>query len=298
MPTNFNDPTKDDDAKFFGQLDVVDGGSGPGSLVGPPDSDHALDGDFDLFDSEFFGGADNQLLVGLVGGEEDFDKPHVDHFELTEAAQRHLSDARKGSRKKANLVSFSEEDFDEGPQRDAFVIIKAYKNRLFAGTLAKTDVWSAIEWFFTGYDNGIDPTFDLCCRALDARIDVLRLRIHYEFYLRWWVSPIEFPFLTVRVPSVLEAEILYVAGPLGLDLCREAWCRPGISTESLIDRVGHAVEAAKALQRLDEKMILCLQGENSWYLTGRNPHLLRQRLSDRGVSQSSLGGSIHWSRML
>lgn len=267
---------------------------------GLTDPDGGGGADFELFDPSFLGGDDDLLLVGVVAPEEGGELPSDRADQLSATAFRHLSNTRSSVRKKAALVGFSEEDFEEGPQRDAFVIVRSFKQQLFAsGPQRLRDAWAAIEFFFTLQDNGDDVTFDLCCRALDARIDVLRLRIQYEFFLRWWVAPTPFPFMTVPVPDIIEGEILYAAGQPGMDLARRAWLRPGISTEALIDGMGPADTALRLLERLDDKMLLCRQGADSWYLTGRNPYLLRLRLAERDMRKATgLGSSIHWSRLL
>ncbi|MBK6616117.1 hypothetical protein [Ottowia sp.] len=257
------------------------------------------DGAFlDLFDPGVFGYSESDVLVGLVGSEEGDELASRSAQELNDAATRSLSDARQGTRKKSELVSFSEEDF-EGPQRDAFILIRHHKNLLFGASSKPADQWRAIDWFFTYVDNGHEPTFDLACRAFGARIDVVRLRIHYEFFLRWFSSPIDFPFETVPVPDIIAGEVAYIGGEAGQRLASAAWVRPGIRTADLLAAAGTSREYTAALAQLEDKLILCQQSEGYWYLTGRNPYLLRQRLSEsHGHLNANLGGSIHWSRML
>ena len=256
------------------------------------------DGDFlDLFDPGSFGYSESDLLVGLVGAEEG-DELALDNFqELSDAATRSLSDACKGTRKKSELVSFSEEDF-EGAQKNAFILIRHYKNLLFGAASKAKDQWKAIDWFFTLTDDG-SATFDLACRAFGARMDVVRLRIHYEFFLRWVVIPCDFPFMTVPVPDIIAGEVAYIGGDAGQRLANIAWNRPGITTAELLSLAGNNDATGSALAQLEDKLILCQQSEGFWYLTGRNPYLLRQRLSEsKGHLVANLGGSIHWSRML
>ena len=256
------------------------------------------DGDFlDLFDPGSFGYSESDLLVGLVGAEEG-DELALDHLqELSDAATRSLSDACKGTRKKSELVSFSEDDF-EGAQKNAFILIRHYKNLLFGASSKAKDQWKAIDWFFTLTDDGA-ATFDLACRAFGARIDVVRLRIHYEFFLRWVVIPCDFPFMTVPVPDIIAGEVAYIGGEPGQRLANIAWNRPGIGTAELLSLAGNNDATGSALAQLEDKLILCQQSEGFWYLTGRNPYLLRQRLSEsKGHLVANLGGSIHWSRML
>jgi hypothetical protein len=302
MKNLLDEPGDEDDgmgtesAEFLG--DLGSGGSFGAAL--DPASEDALGGtDFDLFDPGFLGGSNERLLVDLVDSEEDLELASHTASELASAAQRHLSNPVKGTRKKAELVSFSEDDFEEGPQRDAFIIIKGYKNKLFGTASSAQERWAAIKWFFTADDDLLDPTFDLCCQAFGARIDVLRLRIHYEFFLRWWVAHVEFPFATVAVPELIDGEIAYIAGETGRDLAWAAWSRPGITKDELLAAVTNRSEGERLLDRLHEKLILCEQNSGYWYLTGRNPFLMRKRLSEaKGKSYAELGGSVHWSRLL
>lgn len=279
-------------------VDPVDDWDLDSSSDGSTGSVAAWGDDFDLFDPGFHGHVDQRVPVDLVDREEDLELPPDSASELAASAHRHLPNARKGARKKEELISFSEEDFEEGPQRHAFIIIKSFKKKLFGTDADGRARWEAIEWFFTLQDNGRDPTFDLCCRALSARVGVLRLRIHYEFYLRWWISPVAFPFMTVPVPDLIDGEVAFVAGEEGRDLATMAWNRPGIGTDDLLSVCGDTPDTRRALSRLDDKLLLCEQ-DGHWYLTGRNPYLLRKRLEERrGISIASLGGSVHWSRLL
>ena len=295
-------PGDEDDGMGMESAQFLDdlGGGGSFGVALDSSAEDALGGDdFDIFDAGFLGGANERLLVDLVVSEEDLELASHTASELAEAAQRHLSNPVKGTRKKAELVSFSEDDFEEGPQRDAFIIIKTYKNKLFGTAASPEDRWSAIRWFFTTEDDGLDPTFELCCQAFGARIDVLRLRIHYEFFLRWWVAPVDFPFATVGVPELIDGEIAYIAGEAGRDLAWAAWARPGITKDELLSGVSNRAEGERLLDRLHDKLILCEQNSGYWYLTGRNPFLMRKRLSEaKGKSYAELGGSVHWSRLL
>lgn len=183
------------------------------------------------------------------------------------------------------------------------MIIKQYKNMLFGSGSKPADQWKAIDFFFTIDDDGQKLTFDLCCRTLAARIDVIRLRVMYEFFLRWVIITSDFPFLTVPVPDIIDGEIAYVAGPLGRRLATLAWNKPGITTDELVERAADDTTTREsvfdALSRLEDKFILCQQDHGFWYLTGRNPYLMRKRLAEsNGRLNAQVGGSVHWSRLL
>lgn len=271
-----------------------------GSARSRPDSAVALGAGGDLdedADARFSDHSDGLLFMDLVGGEEDMGIAPCSADQLAAAAERHFSNSRKGPRKKEAL-SFDVDDFEAGAQQHAFIIIKSFKNDLFGSLTTGTRRWAAIEWFFTRSHDTSDVTFPLCCEALGARIDVIRLRIQYEFYLRWWLMPREFPFHSVSVPSIIDGEIAYVAGEVGRDLATIAWNKPGINTTDLLDAVGYPAISQQALDRLSEKMILSEQTGGNWYLTGRNPHIFRQRLLESRGHAGSSGGSVHWSKLL
>lgn len=138
-----------------------------------------------------------------------------------------------------------------------------------------------------------------CCLTLGARRDVLRLRIHYEFWRRWIVFPIPFPFLIDNVPDTVEGQIYMEGGNEGYALARAAWLQPGIRTAQLLEEAMKYHESTeekvrKALQALSEEYILSQQTD-SWYLTGRNPIL---RSIDLSQSSYRLTRSqLSWSRM-
>lgn len=258
-----------------------------------------VDLDAELADSDF-----SDILFGINDDEEsapsagDAALDGLVAAKLAQAASQARYRPRTGGvTKKSGLVSFGPEDFEEGPQRDAFVIIREHKAALFGCLSAPAQVFRAIKWFFTDADDGLTPTFELCCGALDVRTDVLRLRLQYEFFLRWWVAPRPFPFDSVAVPQIILREITYVCPDLGRDIAELAWVRPGITTEAIVATIGHDQEVRRDLTRLDERMLVCEQGDGNWYLTGRNPLLLRQRLILKGVSPSVVGGSMHWGRL-
>jgi hypothetical protein len=283
------------------EFDEYGSGLAVGSFGRPGDSIHWADSDgvgddiLKDLDSMLDGPGGQQLLMGMVADQEDLGVAPRLLEELDEAARRRISIARKREGK-TKLKGVSEEDFDEGPERSAFIVVKSYRNDLFSAN--DTARWQAMRFFFCSQDDG-GLNFDLACRVLNARIDIIRLRIQYELFLRWWIAPVAFPFSCVEAPEDIDNECAYVCGILGRDLAYAAWCQPGASSTILAKSVNAPTDAViQALEKLDDKMLLCCQGEDNWYLTGRNPYLLRKRLAEKqGVSLNTLGGSIYWSRL-
>lgn len=255
---------------------------------------------FNLFDPSFFGvDASDWPLDDLVD-EETVTGSSVDHQKLDQAEKRYLPFARKREGRQA-LKKVTVEDFDSREERIAFLAIEKHKVDLFGHKANYKSRRSAVEWFFCHMDDG-GLTFDLCARLLDSRPDVLRLRIHYEFWLRWMVFSDEFPFMTVPVPDIIRGEILYNANTEGLEVAQEAWLQPGISTDALLlkasgaDSISSVPEKYKrALDLLESAYILSIQHEG-WYLTGRNPLLQRLDL-EKNYGRSIAGTSVHWSRL-
>ena len=200
-------------------------------------------------------------------------------------------------------AKFDEEDFEIGAERDAFLIVQGFAQRLFQ-PVSIQDIDSAIRWFFTLGSPG-QVTFDLCCRVLEVRPEVFRLRCHYEFFLRdvMFVSPL--PFETVPVPSVISRELAFFPGELGKFLASCAWRQPGIEHAQLLalarDVFSRAdeqftAEVNQALDYMESKYYLSHQ--HGWYTTGRNPMRLRQDGEAKmGRDWALLGGSLSWSRL-
>ena len=273
------------------------GGIGIGNPAHVPDGQASS---VDLFDPAFFDLGEAPLGVVLGGDEADFQGTPDVSEKLANTAQQNLSISKR-QRKEKGAERITAEDFEAGPERDAYIIIEANKNWLFGHASTPQTQWRAIDFFFTGIDNG-SATFDLCCQALFARKDLLRLRIHYEFWLRWMEFPAEFPFLTVPLPGIIEGEIVYHAGPEGIELACEAWIRPGIPQDLLLLNASGAASLDQvpakylsALQVLEDRFILSEQNRN-WYLTGRNPQQRRLQL-DKETGRPGGAGTVSWSKL-
>lgn len=272
-------------------------GDSPGDSVGSVE-DGGGGADFSLFDPGVFGLSENDLDVDFLDDEEGGGRPRDAFEELAHPAQGHLPKPGRRGRKKA-LARITEEDFEEGAERNAFLIVEDYARKLFGNRADERSIREAVSFFFTVEDNGA-ITFPLCCEVLRARADVIRLRIQYEWWLRGAVFTGPFPFTTVPVPKMIAGEALYYAGDAGFALARETWVQPGVGHDELLGAVAELdgfsePELVKAVETLQDKFIL--SKERGWYLTGRNPLLQNIRYeSIYGVSVT-VGGSIHWSRL-
>lgn len=202
-------------------------------------------------------------------------------------------------------VSFTEEDFDDPAQRKAFILLRHYKNEIFKAN-AKTDEIIEAATFIFGRSITNELNFDLCCEVLNARRDVLRMRFHYEFFLKWMVFPVEFPFLIDPLPKVIENEILMYINEDARTLAVEAWAQPGISTAEMYSRAASSiipsmykgsnlqVQMKRWLEAMEDRHIMSRQHDN-WYLTGRNP--LLEKISAARFANSGTGVNVSWSKL-
>jgi hypothetical protein len=159
----------------------------------------------------------------------------------------------------------------------------------------------AIRFLFE--DESRDDTFALCCEVLSARLDVIRLRFHYEFWLRWATFEEPFPFDVCDVPPVVHSQVVMCAGFEGIYLAQEAWMQPGISTAELLTRAsgGKPDEATQKrflqpLYLMEERFLMSQQA-GLWYFTGRNPTAARLEFARAAGYEVQKGGSIYWSSL-
>ncbi len=176
-------------------------------------------------------------------------------------------------------------------------MLKANIDCLFDKKSKPEKLIQAAHWVF-GRTIG-EWSMEGCCISLGARRDVLRLRIHYEFWRRWIVFPIPFPFLIDNVPETVEGQIFMSGGKEGYALARAAWLQPGIRTARLLEEAAKyegcgEEQLRESLQSLSDQYVLSQQTD-SWYLTGRNPIL---RAIDLSSSTYRLSRNyLSWSRM-
>lgn len=254
--------------------------------------------DFSLFDASSFGLSEGDFTLDFGDPESSALSPHDRFQESLESAQSNLPKFRGRGRQKT-VERVNEEDFFEGAERNAYLLIKGYRDWLFDGKATPEELLQAVDFFFTMHDNDC-ITFKACCEVLRVRPDVVRMRMQYEWWLRGTRFTGPFDFFTVPVPDMIQGEIYYYGGDAGYALAREVWVQPGISEEELLEAVARLdgftrTELSFALQALEEHFLL--SKEWGWYLTGRNPMLMNTRASSIYGREHSVGGSFHWSRL-
>lgn len=256
--------------------------------------------DFSLFDPGVFGDLEDNLFVDFLDSQEGADRSHSGLEKLADAAQGHIPKPSRRRRAQA-LEKLSAEDFEEGAERNAYLLVEDYAKRLFSPKSTPKAIQSSISFFFTVEDSGLEITFPLCCEVLEVRLDVLRMRIQYEWWLRGAIFTGPFPFMTVPVPRTIAGEITYYGGEEGYALARECWVQPGIPSDELLDSIaeldGYSKQKLRvALERLEERFLMSSQAGRC-YVTGRNPLLMSMRAESIYGVQLMRGGSFHWSRL-
>ena len=207
--------------------------------------------------------------------------------------------------KRQAQASFSEDDFDDPAQRKAFILLRHYKNEIFKAKATADEILEAAAFIFGRSLSG-ELNFDLCCEVLNARRDVLRMRFHYEFFVKWMIFPIEFPFMIDPLPGVVENEILMYVNENARALAVEAWAQPGVSTGVLYARAAEAIggsfkagispeaQMKQWLEAMEDRHLMS-RVNDSWYLTGRNP--LLEKINAARYATSGVGGNANWSKL-
>lgn len=256
--------------------------------------------DFSLFDPGVFGNLEDDFSLDLLDDEESSDSPYNRFEKLSHSSQSDLPKPRR--RRRAEAISrITSEDFAEGPERDSFELIDRFSAQLFSNKSKPQEIAAAISFFFTITDDGEHHTFPLCCAVLNARIDVLRLRLVYEWWLRGTIFTGPFPFFTVPVPSIIAGEITYYGSDVGYALSRECWVQPGIEADELVALIvelddHEESEVRNALQVLESHLLMSNQAGRC-YVTGRNPMLLTLRAEQLHGGSFARGDTFHWSRL-
>ena len=194
--------------------------------------------------------------------------------------------------------------FDEGPERDAFLLVYGHAYNL----LQHDDVdarHAAMHFFYDAADEDrltFQDAIEVIGGGTTVRGDVIRLRFMYEFWLRWYKPPV-MGFEASPVPDFIEAKACMVGGIEAGILAGEIWYQPGISlteamakTADICDRTSGDVPSAARMKEAIDALIAdsymvstrpSSDGSPSsdLWLTGTNPLLLTEqgRLARRGT---------------
>lgn len=212
----------------------------------------------------------------------------------------HLPDPRGAGRRlvpKTNRA-ITDKDFDEGPERDAFLYLKHFISHLLIQDIPDVLRQQAYSFCFReSPDDFKGVTFDLCCAVLSCKPDVLRLRLclaAWEKALIW--TPLHLDD-HCDTPELIQFAVMSHGGIAGLRLSNILWRKPGITTQDLIMESAaqrcddeDAIELfMSALGRLSSAYIISSHNDR-WYLTGSNPiRKAEEFLAKKGVAHRESG---------
>jgi len=286
--------------------------------IGGSDFDYAAlanisNEDFGDFDSSALGSA--LFQPSNLDYSESFSGTSGSDFEFTDAENAIIRFARgttsrtrgRNTGTKKEKAYITHEDFDEGIERDAFLLIYGYSENLF-DTIDKKPFdpddlkkKRAIEFFFCNTIGGIHLEEALTCIDSQIRVDVLRLRFQLEFWMREWTLP-AMPATAVPMPTRIELMAAQHEGSHGIALAREAWFQPGLKASELIERIcdGESEKAIEAVKRafigLADNYIISLTADKV-YTTGKNPiQELEDQANDPTMRNRGRLANLYWSR--
>ena len=194
--------------------------------------------------------------------------------------------------------------FEEGPERDSFLLIYGHAYNLLQ--LEDAEARMAAMHFFYDVANEdrltFQDTLDVVGGGAVVRGDVIRLRFMYEFWVRWFKPPV-MGFEASPVPDFIEAKACLVGGIEAGILAGEIWYQPGINmldamakTADICERVTSEIPSNERMRQAIEALIAdgymvsarpASDGSptQDLWLTGTNPQLLEEegRLTSRGT---------------
>ena len=224
-----------------------------------------------LVDAGIFGDTEDDGGLDLLDPEEHPDGASASTQESALASLRHLQVTERRRKVLSGRIGITEEDFEEGPQREAFKLLRSRCRDTFLKDVKPEDRIRAIEWVFTPKEDPV--AFDTCCIALDARPSKLQLRLMYEYFCNWVKFAGPLSFLCVPLPEEIVPELLYVAGEDGVQVASVIWRWPGVTTENIKHALADVMSSAqveRTLHLIDETGIVQCYIE-SWYVTGKRP---------------------------
>lgn len=211
-----------------------------------------------------------------------------------------LRDRSRSTRSRGKIdVYITAEDFEEGAERDAFLLIYGSAWDLFEGDQPAARKL-ALAFFFCASD--LQLTFDDAIMALGKGIrpDIFRARLMTEFWLRerdalssqkqvgHWVMP-HLGFSARPLPDAFERLVMahcFDVPREALALACEIWVHPGIDEATAISRATdrllrqgvpvHEATLALALELLLSGFLVSpagVYGKSNLYFTAKNPIL-------------------------
>jgi hypothetical protein len=290
-----------------------------GNVSSDIDLSSSFTGDLDHYLGLFSGGSGDAYPIGQDWGG-DIDLVREEALEITHGFNLQLNDSESsiirwaqgevGKRRRGGTVPIEKtqyvthEDFEPGTQRDAFLLIYGYAETLFS----KHDVHlkqKALDFFFK-HKNNDGFTFAEAATCIDPsiRVDVIQLRIQFEFWVRDWC--LVMPDKADELPERVASSARLYGNMVGVTIATAAWFEPGIELNRLMNFVKQSNPFARDPEIIDSIKNLTayhiisegdVGGVSRYYTTGKNPILkLQEIISERGKVSSSFN-KTHWSQL-
>jgi hypothetical protein len=167
-------------------------------------------------------------------------------------------------KKKKDVISgrVTEEDYDEGPERMAFLLVRDRARACYHKVSRAYDQSTSLRWIFSAsMDDEI--SLDLACSILEARPDAVRVRVQMEFFERMACFEEKLPGFLHPVPFFIKSAAQFHAPFYGEQVVTAIWEKPSIRTEELLE-----FAPVDTLHVLSEKGIIAQQLDR-WYILGR-----------------------------
>lgn len=237
-------------------------------------------------------------LTVVVPGFEELKNP--DTTNILKLAVGRLRERTRATRSRGKMdVYITAEDFTEGPERDAFLLVFGSAWDLFEGTHQGRRKL-ALDFFFCASDQKI--TFDDTILALGEglRPDLFRARLMLEFWLRerdqraagkpgLWLMP-HLGFSARPLPEAFEQLVLsycFDAAEEALAIAREVWLEPGVSEHVALNRAQGRMQRQISGWDRPSTLVFALEllisshlvspvgliGEGNLFFTAKNPLL-------------------------
>ncbi len=167
-------------------------------------------------------------------------------------------------KKKKDTVSgrITEEDYDEGPERVAFKLVRDRARACYHKVSRAYDQQTSLRWIFAASMED-EISLDLACSILEARADAIRVRVQMEFFERMACFDEKLPGFLHPVPFFIKSAAQFHAPLHGEQVVQAIWERPSIETEELLQ-----FASPEALRTLSDKGIISQQLDR-WYILGR-----------------------------
>lgn len=198
------------------------------------------------------------------------------------------------------------EDFDTDEEKIAFTLINDAIHEFIHSSTRPSRRKEILDWLYGNLPDAMGARFELCCRVLGCRPYIVLLRLNYEMWKRWIKFSADLADAFLPIPPMLEHECRAIGGDTALDLLETTWIYPTHHRQHILRVACGAREDEEihpyyqtVFDRLKARYIISEREDGSCYLTGRNPFLMLQDLTDRQNGTRVIrASSIHFSQLL